>query len=30
VYTIREGRIIRHSTYYDALSLLQPLGVFPQ
>ena len=30
VYTIREGRIIRHSTYYDALSLLQRLGVFPQ
>jgi steroid delta-isomerase-like uncharacterized protein len=30
VYTIKKGKIVRHSTYYDALSLLEQLGAFPQ
>lgn len=30
VYKIKDGKIVRHSTYYDALSLLQQLGVIPQ
>ena len=30
VYKIKDGKIVRHSTYYDALSLLQQLGVLPQ
>ena len=30
VYKINDGKIVRHSTYYDALSLLQQLGVIPQ
>lgn len=30
VYKIKDGKIVRHSTYYDTLSLLQQLGVIPQ
>ena len=30
VYAIKQGKIVRHSTYYDALGLLQQLGVIPQ
>ena len=30
VYKIKDGKIVRHTTYYDALSLLQQLGMIPQ
>ena len=30
VYTIKHGKIVRHSTYYDSPGLLQQLGVIPQ
>lgn len=30
VYKIKDGKIVRHATYYDALSLFQQLGVIPQ
>ena len=30
VLKIKDGKIIRHSTYYDALSLLHQLGLIPQ
>jgi steroid delta-isomerase-like uncharacterized protein len=29
VYQIRNGKIARHSTYYDALGFMQQLGVIP-
>ena len=29
VYQIREGKIIRHASYYDALGFMQQLGVIP-
>jgi len=30
VYKVEHGKIVRHSTYYDALGLLQQLGVIHQ
>ena len=30
VFQIRNRKIIRHATYYDALGLMQQLGVIPQ
>jgi ketosteroid isomerase-like protein len=30
VYKVKHGKIVRHSTYYDALGLLQQLGVIAQ
>lgn len=29
VYQLRNGKVTRHATYYDALSLMQQLGVIP-
>lgn len=29
VYQIRDGKIARHASYYDALGLMQQLGVIP-
>jgi len=29
VYQLRNGKIVRHATYYDALGFMQQLGVIP-